>query len=359
MIMKGKAIIPLALGLCVGLVAVKFLVDFVKKAQGSTGDQPTVTVFRAAHDIDAFVEITEELLDEFETTDASFIPASERIADKEELLGRVSQKQIPQRSPIFNSMLAPTGTTPGMVGRIPSGFRAVSVKIDEVSGVAYQLKPGVWVDVIAVMDVDNGDANRRKSRRQTVAEVILQKVKIVAIGRATAGPAGGSNDGKVKPAKSATLLVRKEDAPKLHLAQTKGKITLSMRGDDEEVTEEAITAGDDAFEALRNNVKKPPAPAPKRVVDAKPTMRRADVPYSMVVYHRASSLKNSNIQRITFQDLKSRAIIGVQNGPIDRSLKANPSARNRMDSYRATTGSGSSGIKNDNFEDANTRAEEE
>jgi len=238
--MKGKAIVPLVLGLCVGLVAVKFLVDAVQKARGSTAKAEAVKVVRARIDIDSYMKITEEAVELVETSDDTFAPAQERFTSLEEVLGQVTSKSIPQHSPILKSMIAPEGTPAGMRGMVKEGFRAVSVRIDEVTGVAYQIKPGDWVDVIVVMDVDTGQGRRGK---ETVAEVILQRVQVAAIGQATTGPPS-SQEGRsnVKPAKSATLLVAEDDVPKLHLAGTRGKLTLAMRGDGDTTTDNGAFA---------------------------------------------------------------------------------------------------------------------
>lgn len=207
--MKGRAIIPLVLGLCVGLVAVKYLVQTLQNAKGSTGASEAVSVVRATQDLESFQEITAEFVELVETSDDAFAPSQERITSLEDVIGRVTAKAIPERAPVLQSMLAPPDTLPGMVGRIPPGFRAVSVKIDEVTGVAYQLKPGSWVDVIVVMDIMTGSGRNAK---ETIAEVILQHVQVAAIGRSATGPTDGRGS-KMKPAKSATLFVAEKDVP--------------------------------------------------------------------------------------------------------------------------------------------------
>ncbi|MBI4718719.1 MAG: hypothetical protein HY763_13005, partial [Planctomycetes bacterium] len=105
--MKGKAIIPLALGLAVGLLAVKLLVDFVKKAQASGSERQTVSVVRAKQDIAELQEITTELVEVVETTENQFLPAADRISKLEEVVGRVAAKAIPQKLPVLKSLLAP------------------------------------------------------------------------------------------------------------------------------------------------------------------------------------------------------------------------------------------------------------
>lgn len=251
--MKGKAIIPLVLGLCVGLVAVKFLVDAVQKARGSTSESKAFPVVRAKLDIDSYQEITEDLVEVVQTTDSAFAPALQRFSSMEEVVGQVTAKAIPQNAPVLKNMLAPEGTPPGMQGMVKEGYRAVSVRIDEVTGVAYQLKPGNWVDVIVVMDIATGN---RRGAKETVAEVILQRVQVAAIGQATTGTPSESGS-KMKPAKSATLLVKEEDVPKLHLAATRGKLTLAMRGDDDTTTAKTVVTRDSQVFDAEGRLKKP------------------------------------------------------------------------------------------------------
>ena len=98
--MKGRAIIPLVLGLCVGLVAVKFLVDAVQNARGST-TQETVDVVRARVDIGSYQLITAELVEIVETTDASLAPALQRLSTLEDVVGKVTAKAIPQSAPVL------------------------------------------------------------------------------------------------------------------------------------------------------------------------------------------------------------------------------------------------------------------
>ena len=331
--MKRKAIIPLLLGLGVGLFTVKLAVDAIRKAQAAGQSSQTVKAVRATQDINAYEEITTTMVEVVETADSLFAPARERIETVEEVVGRVAAKAIPERAPVLRAMLAPEGTMPGMVGRIPPGYRAVSVKIDEVTGVAYQIKPGDWVDVIVVMDIDS----QVRGKKETIAEVILQHVQVAAIGHETTQqPSGGS--AQVKPAKSATLLVRDEDVPKLHLAATRGKITLAMRGADQETTDDPSWANmGDVIAALRG----PGSPSSDSVSpwmqamgklledqgdQSKPrsTSLSAEVepalPYTVMVYRGSPGGDTSGaVERITFENEDSSNIIEVAQGHPSRA----------------------------------------
>ena len=318
--MKGKAVIPLFLGLAIGLLAVKLTVDAIRRARASSENKTTITVVRAKQDIEAFEEIKADMVETIETVDSPFAPAHDRLGSIEKAAGRVTSKAIPKDSPVLSSMLAPEGTPPGMVGRIPPGFRAVSVKIDEVTGVAYQLQAGDWVDVIVVMDVDVG-----ARRKETIAEVILQHVQVAAIGRGASNEPTGSG-ARMQPAKSATLLVREPDVPKLHLAATRGKITLAMRGDDAETTDNlAFASSDDIISNLQKLLGggvPPPEPA-KTTEPARsaPRVEQLTAPHEVLIYRGSAAGRGSaNVERILFANAGSHTIIEVNEGAPTRQL---------------------------------------
>ncbi|MCP4593949.1 MAG: Flp pilus assembly protein CpaB [bacterium] len=225
--MKGKAIIPLALGLVVGLVALKLGVDAVQSAQGDQTSAPEINVVVATVDISPYVAVTADALVVRKTVQTPLLPP-EAFGKLEDVVGRVTSKAVPAGTPISPAVLSPEGTGIGVIGKIEEGFRAVTVKTDEVTGVAYQLQPESFVDVLVVMDV------RRGRKKETMSRVILQNVQVAAVGQVVSD-AGEEGKGGGKRAKSVTLLIAAEDVPKLHLAQTKGKITLAMRGGEDEV----------------------------------------------------------------------------------------------------------------------------
>jgi pilus assembly protein CpaB len=324
--MSRKAIIPLVLGLGIGLLAVKFVVQSIQKAQASSASHQIVTVVRAKEDIAAHEEITKEAVETVETADSLFAPQNDRIEQLDQAIGRVTAKVIAKNAPVLRSMLAPEGTKPGMVGRIPPGYRAVSVKIDEVTGVAYQIKQGDWVDVIVVMDIDTGN----KGKKETIAEVILQHVQVAAIGYG-ASPEPEQAGGKVKPAKSATLLVPESDVPKLHLAGSRGKLTLAMRGEDDKLTDTPAKAVGSEIMAnmsrMLEDLSQPPVePPPVASTSEKSAQRRPPVvveepePHAIMVFH-GSTVGNQQtlVEQITFESNQSPHIVAIAAGAPTRA----------------------------------------
>ncbi len=345
--MKGKAIIPLVAGLAIGLVAVKMAINTIRKAQAAGTNTESVNVVRATRDIKPFERLTAESVELVETKENLFISARDRIETVEEVIGRVTSNAIRENSPVLRPMLAPEGTTAGMVGRIPEGFRAVSVQIDEVTAVAYQIQPGDWVDLIVVMDVATPLGGRK-----TIAEVILQRIQVAAIGDTTT-PMTGQGSSKVRPARSITLFVLEEDVPKLHLASTQGKITLAMRGDDpviegqprsadmsdvmsflrdQEGPEVASNELPDWMKGFQRQGPTPPRPAVEKPVE--PPM-----PHVVAVYSLSGSDPVRSVSRITFENKGSSKIIDVDYGPpTGRMMKMGKPNRGQ--------GSGQSGREN-------------
>jgi hypothetical protein len=146
----------------------------------------------------------------------------------------------------------------------------------------------------------------------------------------------------VKPAKSATLLVSEEEVPKLHLAATRGKITLAMRGEDERISENPASANmGDVLAALGIGKKKPKAtakpPGGKSVFDAEP---EHEPRHSVLVYH-GSTIGNTpaEVEQITFEHARSSTIVDVETGLPTRASATLRSSKGARRSQRPHSGS--------------------
>lgn len=222
--MNMRAIIPLVIGLGVGIFAIKIFMNVLQKAKGAS-NVDTVEVVKASQEIPATSEITAEMV-EMVTVPLALAPRG-TLTDKQKLIRRVANQTIPAGVPIFSTMLAPEGTPPGMISRIPEGYRAVAVRIDEFVGVGGWMKPGSYVDVAVVMDV------RASNNRSTVSKIVLQNVQVLAIGQTI--QAQGTTGASL--ARSVTLMIRPDDVTKLHLAASKGQLRLALRGQHDALSE--------------------------------------------------------------------------------------------------------------------------
>jgi pilus assembly protein CpaB len=135
----------------------------------------------------------------------------------EDVAGRGLVTPVSENEPIMESKLAPVDAGAGLAPAIPSGLRAISVKVNEVIGVAGFAVPGARVDVVATVRHPN----------DSVARILVANVPIL-----TAGTRYDQERGReVKPIPSTvvTLVVTPTQAERIALAQTEGQITLMLR----------------------------------------------------------------------------------------------------------------------------------
>ncbi len=141
----------------------------------------------------------------------------------EDVAGRVVLYPLPKGEPILERQLAASGSGAGLTAKIPTGMRAISVRSDEVVGVAGFLLPGTHVDVLMTYH-----STASPDPRTLTA---LQDVVVLAAGQQIQPQA----DGKPISVNVVTLLLKPEDAEKLVLATSLGGIYFVLRnGADEE-----------------------------------------------------------------------------------------------------------------------------
>jgi len=213
--MKARTLIPLVIGLGVGFFAIKMGVDMVQKAKGAPTE--TSEIFVSAQSIEVATRITETMVCA-RAVPAPMVPR-DAFTDAEALVGRVTGMSIVPGIPITKQMLAPPGSEPGLRAKIPAGYRAVSLKVNEESAVAGFIMPGSRVDVLV-----SGRSGKEMSSR-----VILTDVEIGAVGQSLSQV---GQDGKtVRMSKSVTLFLKPEDVQILHANSGRGKFRLALRGD--------------------------------------------------------------------------------------------------------------------------------
>src|SRR5687767_965390 len=151
----------------------------------------------------------------------------------ENLIGRVAVTRIAPREPITESRLAPIGSAAGLSSVIPEGYRAMNVRVDDVVGISGFIMPNTLVDIVVVIDPPDGD-----SRRERVSKIVLQNIKVLANGQNLDKP---KNEKEAERVKTVTLQVTPDQAEKLALASSEGRLQLVMRNSIDQGDE--VTAG--------------------------------------------------------------------------------------------------------------------
>lgn len=140
------------------------------------------------------------------------------FSSPDEIVGRGVVSALVKNEPIIATKLASKEEGAGLPPIIPEGQRAVSVRVDDVIGVAGYVLPGTRVDVLTTVSPTN-------EQTDTTTKVILSNVQVLAAGTRI------DQDQENKPVQVTvvTLVVAPEQAERLALASTEGKIQLALR----------------------------------------------------------------------------------------------------------------------------------
>lgn len=140
------------------------------------------------------------------------------VRDAKQVVGRGLITAVKANEMLLETKLAPRGAGGGLAITIPDGMRAVSVRVDDVIGVAGFVLPGTHVDVVLTLPP-------KAERRETVTQVVLQDVPVLAAGQVVQQDA----QGKPVTVSVITLLVSPHDGETLILAANEGKIQMALR----------------------------------------------------------------------------------------------------------------------------------
>jgi pilus assembly protein CpaB len=207
--------------LLIGLVAlglgalVSFAVYQNLRSRSSRDNRPGVDVVIAASDIALGAKIEDKDVKVVRFPEGDLPPNCYRQIQK--VVGRGAVLPINKGEFILPSKLAGENAGYGLPALIPPGMRAVSVRVNEVIGVAGFVQPGTRVDVLLT-----GNPSGTGEQQTTT---VLENIAVIATGqKLERNPAG-----EAQMAPVITLLVSPDDAQKLTLAQMQGRIQLSLR----------------------------------------------------------------------------------------------------------------------------------
>ena len=203
-----------ALALALGAF-VSFAVYRTLKSKTSSGNEPSVEVMVAARDIQVGSKLEDKDLRLARFSMAS-VPIGAYLS-KTKLLGRGVVQPIAQGEFILPAKLAAENAGSGLPSMIPPGMRAVSVRVNEVVAVAGFATPGTRVDVLLTGN-PSGSADRQTT-------TVLENVQVLATGQKLERNAAG----EAQNAPVITLLVSPDDAQRLTLASSEGRIQLALR----------------------------------------------------------------------------------------------------------------------------------
>ncbi|MBI1763624.1 MAG: Flp pilus assembly protein CpaB [Acidobacteria bacterium] len=213
--MKNKAPYLVLIGaILFGLLASVSVTNYLANARG-TNKQNTIVV--ASMEIPLGSKILAEQLTTVQMPQGATPEGT--FSEVAKVVGRVAATRIAARETVINARLAPVGAAAGLSAIIPEGHRAMTVKVDDDSGMSGFVLPGTYVDVAAVINLASTGGG-------TISKIILQNIKVLANGDNLDEP---TDKRDAQKARTVTLLVMPDQAEKLLLASTDGRLRLVMR----------------------------------------------------------------------------------------------------------------------------------
>ncbi len=247
-----RAFTMMALAIVLGLGAVAMASHFLLRQ----GQVKGVRVVVATADVNLGQRLAPEML-KVADWPADSLPAG-ALRDPLVLSGRVLKSSVLRGEPLTEAKLAPAGTLGGLSALIAEGKRAITVRVNDVVGVAGFALPGNFVDIL--VSTQSG-SNGMPQGDQAISKIVLERILVLAVAQEVS-----RDDTKPRVVNAVTLEVAPEQAEKLDLARSVGSLSLVLRNQID--PQPATTAG-----ATKNSLLGIAPPAPEPV--AAPVVQRA------------------------------------------------------------------------------------
>jgi pilus assembly protein CpaB len=266
---NARAIVMVAISVVLGIGAVFMAWRMVEEK--TRVDTNTVVV--AARDMDLGTRLAPDSIQAVQwpkssMPDGAFATPDALLKDPQSLEPRVIRASLQRGEPVLESKLAPLGTKGGMSAVISPGKRAITVRVNDVVGVAGFALPGNFVDVV-VNTQDDGIKSGERER--SISKIVLEHMLVLAV----AQEAGRNDETKPKVVNAVTLEATPEEAEKLDLARSVGTLSLVLRNQID--PKSAVTTGATKDTLLQLRPAKPVAP-----VAAARSVARAPAPQNCV-----------------------------------------------------------------------------
>ena len=222
-----KALMMIAVSLLAGLLAVVAAARWVSQQTQANTNRLVV----AAVDIQLGQQVNPEMIKLVEWPQGSmpFVGFVDLAARN----GRVARMAIQRGEPLLESKLAPLGSRAGLSAVIGAGKRAMTMKVNEVVGVAGFALPGNFVDIMVSTQEEGSQAGNRDRQ---ISKIVLERILVLAVAQEAS-----RDESKPKVVNAVTLEVTPEEAEKLDLARSVGTLSLVLRNQVE--NQDAKTSG--------------------------------------------------------------------------------------------------------------------
>ena len=240
---RKRGLLMLAVSLALGLSAAMVARDYWTAQQAVAAEDTSAYVVAAAIAMPFGTRVEERHLKTVRMPEDAVPPGS--FSTVEELIDKVTTQPIVAGEILMSARFVDQGDGSTLAAMVDKNMRAVTVRVDDVIGVAGFLLPGNRVDVVAA----------RKENRRAVTDTILRNIEVLAVDQTAS-----ANDNEPVIVRAVTLEVTPEQAEELVKGREEGSIQLTLRNPNEQ-EEEIVVA------------KQEPAPAKPVVVRRAPPRR--------------------------------------------------------------------------------------
>ncbi|WP_422648267.1 Flp pilus assembly protein CpaB [Cupriavidus sp. H18C1] len=257
---NARAILMLLVALAAGVAAVIAASRWLMQQSSNSVAQVVV----AASDINLGQPIGPEQLRMVSWPSGSVPPGA--FTNAALLQGRVARTSVLRGEPLLEAKLAPQGTKGGLSAVIGEGKRAITVRVNDVVGVAGFALPGNLVDVIVNTAAEarrNGAASG--NGEASISKIVLEKILVLAVAQQVS-----RDDTQPKVVNAVTLEVTPEQAEKLDVARSVGTLSLVLRN---QVDLAAVDTEGATKTTLLGAPAAAPAPAPLKPVKVSAPVR--------------------------------------------------------------------------------------
>ncbi len=257
-----RALVMVIISIIIGLGAVVLASRWVDEK--ATVQSSKVVV--AATDVDLGTPLSPQMLKIADWPTGS-VPAG-AFTDIKVLDTRVLKTSVSRGEPVLESKLAPLGATGGLSAVIKEGNRAMTVRVNDVVGVAGFALPGNYVDIV-VNTVD--ETAKAADGNNSISKIVLEHILVLAVAQEQ-----NRDETKPKVVNAVTLEVTPDQAEKLDLARSVGSLSLVLRNQIDASI--AATGGSTKKDLLNGTTQSAAAPvateAKTEVAAAKPVVKK-------------------------------------------------------------------------------------
>lgn len=205
---------PLAmalLSLVIGLVAMTVAAQWLRER----GQQQTRAVLVATRDLPAGTRLEADMLSVAQWPQEAAQALAPDLSRPQDATGRVITTPMLRGEPLLQARLAAAGATGGLSALLHEGRRAVTVKVNEIVGVAGFALPGNFVDVMV---------HTTDPQEQPISRIVLERIRVLAVAQDA-----GAQDNKPRVVNAVTLEVTPAEAERMDLARSVGTLSLVLR----------------------------------------------------------------------------------------------------------------------------------